>query len=193
MPDLVMARSSARISVPSAESITVFTQDSAVVSQDMAGVPTQIGTVTGASQTFGPFASGAMITIEAGAMSAMYSVGSTPILRQTIASMIQREPVAMNAAGAIPARALANGIITSTSLLGISCSLPNGTEVDRMSDFRMNDAFDWCVIATGLFGFTVTASAGHTIVGAAGVGSGTAAYFRTRKTATNTFVTYRIS
>lgn len=193
MPDLVMARSSARISVPSTESITVFTQDSAVVSQDVAGVPAQIGTVTGASQTFGPFASGAMITIEAGSMSAMYSVGSTPILRQTITSMIQREPVAINAAGAIPPRALANGIITSNSLLGISCSLPTGAQVDGMSDFRMNDAFDWCVIAAGLFGFTVTASAGHTIVGAPGIGSGTAGYFRTRKTGPATYVTYRIS
>lgn len=193
MPDIVMAMSSARISVGSAESITVFTQDSAVVSQDVAGTPTPIGTVTGASQTFGPFASGAMITIDAGALPAMYAVGQVPILRQTIGHIIQRAPVAIDAAGAIPPRALANGIITSNSLLGISCSLPTGTEVDRMSDFRMNDAFDWCVIAAGLFGFTVTASAGHTIVGAAGVGSGTAGYFRTRKTGTNTYVTYRIS
>lgn len=193
MPNIVMARSSERISVPSAESITVFTQDSAVVSQDVDGTPTPIGTVTGASQTFGPFASGAMITIDAGAMSAFYAVGAVPILRQTMAHIIQRAPVAIDAAGAIPPRALANGIITSNSLLGISCSLPTGAEVDRMSDFRMNDAFDWCVIAAGLFGFTVTASAGHTIVGAAGVGSGTAGYFRTRKTGTATYVTYRIS
>lgn len=193
MPDIVMARSSARISVPSTESITVFTQDSAVVSQDVAGVPTPIGTVTGASQTFGPFASGAMITIDAGALSVLYSVGAVPILRQTMAHIIQRAPVAIDAAGAIPPRALANGIITSNSLLGISCSLPTGTQVDAMSDFRMNDAFDWCVIAAGLFGFTVTASAGHTIVGAAGVGSGTAGYFRTRKTGAATYVTYRIS
>lgn len=193
MPNIVMARSSARISVPSAESITVFTQDSAVVSQDVAGVPTPIGTVTAAQQTFGPFASGAMISIDAGALPAMYATGSAPILREMIGHMIQREPVAINAAGAIPARALANGIITSNSLLGITCTLPTGTEIDRMSDFRMDDAFEWCVIAAGLFGFTVGASAGHTIVGPAGVGSGSAGYFRTRKTGTNTFVTYRVS
>lgn len=193
MPEIVMATSSARISVASAESITVFTQDSAVVSQDVAGVPTPIGTVTATSQTFGPFASGAMITVAAGSLAAFYAVGATPILKQMMGHMIQREPIAINAAGAIPARALANGIITSTSLLGITCTLPTGTEIDRMSDFRMDDAFEWCVIAAGLFGFTVGASAGHTIVGPAGVGSGSAGYFRTRKTGTNVFVTYRVS
>lgn len=193
MPNIVMARSSERISVPSAESITVFTQDSAVVSQDVASVPTPIGTVTATQQTFGPFASGAMITIEAGSLPALYAIGSTPILRELMGHMIQREPIAINAAGAIPARALANGIITSASLLGITCTLPTGTEIDRMGGFRMDDAFEWCVIATGLFGFTVGASAGHTIVGPSVVGSGTAGYFRTRKTATNTFITYRVS
>lgn len=193
MPDIVMARSSARISVPSAESITIFTQDSAVVSQDVAGVPTPIGTVTGASQTFGPFASGATIIIDTAALPVMYAVGSVPILRQTMGHMIQRAPIAIDAASAIPPRALANGIITSNSLLGITCTLPTGTEIDRMSDFRMDDAFEWCVIAAGLFGFTVGASAGHTIVGPAVVGSGSAGYFRTRKTGTATFVSYRIS
>lgn len=193
MPNIVMARSSARVSVPSAQSITVFTQDSARVYQDVASVPELIGTVTSSQQTFGPFASGAAITIEAGALPAYHAVGVTPILREMLNYMIQREPIAINAAGAIPARALATGLITSNSVLGISCSLPTGTAMDAISDFRVDDAFEWCVIAAGLFGFTVTASAGHTIVGAAAVSSGTSGYFRTRKTATNTFVSYRVS
>jgi hypothetical protein len=46
MPNLVMARSSARITVPDAQSITVFTQDSADVSRDVSGVVTLLGTVT---------------------------------------------------------------------------------------------------------------------------------------------------
>ncbi|MCY1433037.1 hypothetical protein D9M71_490560 [compost metagenome] len=123
----------------------------------------------------------------------MYAVGSTQILRNLIHYMIQRSPIAIDAAGAIPPRALANGVITSNSLLGINCSLPTGAVLDAASDFKIDDAFEWCVIAAGLFGFTVTASAGHTIVGAAGVGSGTSGYFRTRKTAANTFVSYRVS
>lgn len=193
MPNLVMARSSARISVPDAQSITVFTQDSAVVSRDTAGVITLLGTVIGSQQTFGPFSGGATILIEAAAYMAMYGIGVSPVLRETIKYMIQRAPIALDTAQAIPVRALVNGLITSNSLLGITCTLPTGTALEAVSDFRMDDAFEWCVIAAGLFGFTVGASAGHTIVGAAGVGSGTSGYFRTRKTATNTFVSYRVS
>jgi len=40
--------------------------------------------------------------------------------------------------------------------------------------------------------FTVTAATGHTIVGAAAVAASSSGLFRTRKTAANTFVTYRI-
>lgn len=193
MPNIVMARSSARIVVPDAQSITIFTQDSADVSQDVSGVVTPLGTVTASQQTFGPFSGGATVVIDAGALPAFHATGSSPILREMMGHMIQRAPVAINAAGAIPVSALANGIITSNSLLGITCTLPTGAAIDSMSNFRMDDAFEWCVIAAGLFGFTVGASAGHTIVGPAGVGSGTAGYFRTRKAGANTFVSYRIS
>ncbi len=193
MPNIVMARSSAKIIVPDAQSITVFSQDSADVSRDVAGVVTLLGTVAGAQQTFGPFAGGATIIIASSSYSAMFAVGSSPVLRETIRYIIQRAPIALDTAQAIPVRALVNGIVTSNSLLGITCTLPTGSAMDAMSDFRMDDAFEWCVIAAGLFGFTVGASAGHTIVGAAGVGSGTSGYFRTRKTAANVFVTYRVS
>jgi hypothetical protein len=193
MPNFVMARSSARITVPDAQSITVFTQDSADVSRDVSGVVTLLGTVTGGQQTFGPFAGGATIIIAAANYLTMYGIGATPVLRETIHYIIQRAPIALDTAQAIPVRALVNGVITSNSLLGITCTLPTGAALDVISDFRMDDAFEWCVIAAGLFGFTVGASAGHTIVGAAGVGSGTSGYFRTRKTATNTFITYRVS
>ena len=192
MANIVMARSSERVAVLSGQSITVFTQDSVVISQDVAGVKTPLGTVTASQQMFGPFASGAIIVIDSGALSVLYAVGSSPILREMIGNRVQRAPIAINAAGAIPASALANGLISSSSLLGITCTLPTGTAMDAVSDFRMDDSFDWSVMAVGLFGFTVGASAGHTIVGAATVGSGTSGEFRTRKTATNTFITYRI-
>jgi hypothetical protein len=192
MANIVMARSSARITVLSGHSITVFTQDAAVVSQDVSGVITPLGTVTASQQMFGPFVSGATIVIDAGALSAIYATGSSPVLREMIGHRVQRAPIAINAAGTIPESALANGLISSNSLLGITCTLPTGTAMDAVSDFRMDDSFDWSVMAVGLFGFTVGASAGHTIVGAATVGSGSSGEFRTRKTAANTFITYRI-
>jgi hypothetical protein len=64
--------------------------------------------------------------------------------------------------------------------------------MDAVTDFRTDDSFDWSVIAISIPGFTVGAAPGHAIVGAATVASGTSGEFRTRKTAANTFITYRI-
>lgn len=192
MANIVLARSSERVSVPAGQSITVFSQESVAVSQDAAGVITPLGTVTASQQTFGPFAPGAIIILDTGAYSAIYATGSSPILRELIGNHIQRTPIAINAAGAIPLSAMANGVITSNSVLGITCTLPTGTVMDSGMGFRMDDSFDWSIIVSGLFGFTVGAAADHTIVGNATVSSGSAGTFRTRKTAANNFVTYRI-
>lgn len=192
MSNIVMARSSERVSVPSGQSITVFTQGSSNVSQDVGGVITLLGTVTSSQQMFGPFASATTVVIDTGSMSTFYAFGTSPIIREMIGNRVQRAPISINAAGAIPASALTNGLISSNSLLGITCTLPTGTSMEAVTDFQIDDSFDWAVMAVGLFGFTVGAAAGHTIVGAAVVGSGTSGEFRTRKTALNTFVTYRI-
>jgi hypothetical protein len=67
--------------------------------------------------------------------------------------------------------------------------------MDLGSTFNVNDFFDWSVITLAAFALTTTAGAsGHTLVGsgATAATSGSAARFRTRKTAAETFVTYRI-
>lgn len=192
MSRIVMARSSERVSVASGDSITVFTQAAAVVSQDVGGTLTPLGTVTSAQQTFGPFGSTALIVIDSGAGAAIYDVGSSPLLQGLMGNHVQRTPIAINAAGAIPISAMANGLITSNSLLGITGTLPTGSALDAALGLRIDDSFDWHVLAVGLFGFTIGTSAGHTLVGNATVGSGGAGTFRTRKTAAATFVTYSI-
>jgi hypothetical protein len=61
---------------------------------------------------------------------------------------------------------------------------------------EINESFDWSLITLAAFALTVTAGAsGHTIVGAAATAatSGSAARWRTRKTAADTFVSYRIA
>lgn len=193
MPNIIMSMSSASVAVPANQSIAVFTQATAQVYQVVNSVPTLLGTVTTQQQTFGPFASGATISITSGALPVAYGVGTNPVIQELIANRIQRAPIAINTASAIPADALARGMISSNSLLGISCTLPTGAALDLISDFRMDDAFDWCVMVIGLFGFTVAASTGHTIVGNATIASGTSGNFRTRKTGAATYVTYRIS
>ncbi len=65
--------------------------------------------------------------------------------------------------------------------------------MDAAAEFADDDSFDWSVINTGPNTFTVTAATDHTIVGAAAVATATSGLFRTRKTAANTFVTYRVA
>lgn len=193
MPNIVMAMSSSTVTVPAGQSITVFTQADAKVYQVVSSTPSLLDTVTTSQMMFGPFANGAEILIVAGQLPAVYSIGSAPVIPNFMSHIVQRAPIIMNTGGAIPAAALSNGIITSNSLLGISCSLPTGASIEAISNFRADDAFDWCVMAVGLFGYTVTASAGHTFMGAAAVSSGTSGYFRTRKLAANSYITYRVS
>ena len=61
---------------------------------------------------------------------------------------------------------------------------------------NVGDSFDWTLITLAAFALTVTqGTSGHTIVGSPSTAatSGSAARFRTRKTAANTFVTYRLA
>lgn len=83
-------------------------------------------------------------------------------------------------------------------------TLPTGALVDAGVNMAVNDSFDWTIINSALAAadtITITAAAGHTIVGGAIVQSlhattggitGYSATFRTRKTAAETFVSYRV-
>lgn len=189
----VVAKSSVEVAVPSGQSILVFCQDQASVYHRVGETNNPLGTVTSGSQTFGPFASGATIVIDSGEYLAWYSVGVSPVMREMIGYRIQRAPIAINSSGAIPLSTLISGVINANAgLLGLTGTLPTGAVIDAASDFRVDDAFDWYVISIGLGTYNIGASAGHTIVGASGVGSTQSAHFRTRKSAANTFVTMRI-
>lgn len=106
-------------------------------------------------------------------------------------------PTAKNATATLTIAELLTLIITCTSATAVSLTLPTGTLTDagvKGGTLPNNFAFDWGIInlgsATGAV--TLVAGTGHTIVGAAGTPIATSSYWRTRKTATNTFVTYRI-
>lgn len=189
----VVGKSRTDVVVPAGQSILVFCQDSADVYEVVGASRNLLGTVSGRSTTFGPFASGAVISIDAGEYMAFYNIAMSPIMQELIGYRIQRAPTAINASGTIPMSALVVGVINANAgLLGLTGTLPTGATIESSSDFRVDDAFDWYVISTGLGTYTIGASAGHTIVGAAGVGSTQSAHFRTRKSALNTFITMRI-
>ena len=197
MSNIIYKDGTKTITIPATESIAVYTRGTAVVHR-IVGYPnvpsaeTVVGTVTNGQTVFGAYASGATIVIEAGAGEVLYEVGVAPVVKDLYASQIQAAPVAVNTTGAVSATAMLGGIVTSTTAAAVAGTVPTGTVLDAAAEFAVNDSFDWSVIATGANAFTVTAAAGHTIVGTAVVATVTSGLFRTRKTAANTFVTYRI-
>lgn len=200
MPSIVYSNGTTKVTIPAAESIAVatFGQSSASVYLQ-AGYPNHpntlslLGVVDNEQTVFGPYASGATIVIEAGADAVFYEVGTAPVVQSLISSQYQGTPTALNATGAVTAAAILGGIVTSTTAAAVAGTVPTGTVLDAASQFAIGDSVDWSVIATGANAFTVTADTDHTLVGNAVVASATSGRFRTRKTAANTFVTYRLS
>lgn len=84
-------------------------------------------------------------------------------------------------------------------------TLPTGALIDAGLTMEVDDSFDWCLINNALAAadtITVTAATGHTIVGnpvvqslhaSTGAVMGYSSLWRTRKTAADTYVTYRIA
>jgi hypothetical protein len=159
-----------------------------VESQDLLGV------VDSETTVFGPFAAGATIVIQAGASGATYAVGTDPVISDSGKYQTQDTPGVLNATGTITPAMILSGILTSTTAAAVAGTLPTGAVLDAASEFAVGDSFDWSVIATGANAFTVTAAAtGHTVVGTGAVATVTSAIWRTRKTAADTFVSYRLS
>lgn len=198
MSQIIYKTGNAKVVIPANESIAIYTAGVAIVSQVVGfpNFPSQVdllGQVSNTQTVFGPYASGATILIEAGADRVLYEVGTAPVVQSLYATQLQGTPVALNATGAVTAAAMLGGIVTSTTAAAVAGTVPAGSVMDLASEFAIGDSFNWSVIATGANAFTVTAATGHTIVGSAVVATATSGLFRTRKTAADTFVTYRMS
>ena len=106
----------------------------------------------------------------------------------------QPAPAAVNATATLTAANLKAGIITSTSAAATDMTLPTGTDTQAgFSSTYDNFTFEWSVINTGPSLVRVLAATAHTIVGSGSVATGTSGRFASRRTAANTFVTYRLS
>lgn len=194
----IYPRGKATVTIPANESIAVYSQGSAVVSRQTGytNQPTSVGvlgTVTNGQTVFGPYASGATIVIEAGAGQVQYAVGVNPTTGVVLQSKVQADPGVLNATGALTAAMMQAGLVTSTTAAAVVGTVPAGSVMDLAVDFAVNESFDWSAIATGANSFTVTAASGHTLVGSGVVATVTSGHFRTRKTAADTFITYRLS
>lgn len=91
---------------------------------------------------------------------------------------------------------VAGGIITSTQTGAVTGTLDTGANMDAgFPGAAVNDAVDWTLINLGSSSgaVTLTAATGHTIVGSATVAIATSARLRSRRTADDTWVTYRLA
>jgi hypothetical protein len=136
-------------------------------------------------------------------------VASGGILRnQGVDFKTQPAPTAKTVAVTLTIAELLTKIISATPTATgatVAYTLPTGALCEAGLTAEVDDSFDWVLINNALAAadtITVTASDGHTIVGGPIVQSlhvttggitGYSAMFRTRKTATDTFVTYRIA
>ena len=204
MSNIVAPNGRSTITVPAGESIAVFTQGQAQVSRTIGfpnypDVTTLIGTVTNGQTVFGSFSTGATIVVESvSAIPVLWEIGVSPqVQQQRLNAQVQAAPsnITDGAAMAFGSADMLAGIVTATPTTTRSIQLPTGASLDLVSEFAANDSVDWSLITLAAFALTITVNTGHTIVGSAATAatSGATARFRTRKTAADTFVSYRVA
>ena len=196
--NIVFAQGTVTVAVPAGEKIAVQAYSAASVFQEV-GFPNfpeandLLSVVENTTYVSSAFTNATNVIIQAGASGAAYAVGTNPVISNSGKYQDQGAPGVLNATGALTAAMILSGIVTSTTAAAVAGTLPTGAVLDAASEFAIGDSFDWSVIATGANAFTVTAAAtGHTIVGTAAVATVTSGAWRTRKTAAETFVSYRI-
>jgi len=192
------------LTIPAGSQIAVWTQGKGYVNQtaQSATVPVVPQSLLATVSAGVPYLSGVLsatlptyIQIEsAGESPVFYNIGVSPLSLASVDGVYQPVPGTLNATGTLTIALLSNRIVTSTTAAAVTATLDTGAVLDAAAVWAIGDSFDWVAINTGATNaFTVTASTGHTIVGAAAVALSTSAQFRTKKTAAATFVTYRIS
>lgn len=150
------------------------------------------------------FTNGATIVIEGGEAEVLYALGVTSVITENIGRRAQPTPTAMTVDADITTEGLLSGLIIGTHAAGATqtYTLPTGALMDAAFEIDIDESVDWSLInASAAAADTITlaaAATGHTLVGAAVVVSANGApantaMYRTRKTAANTFITYRLA
>lgn len=131
------------------------------------------------------------------------TVASTALLgMDTTGNMFKTlsAPTATTATATLTIAQLLTGCLSATPTATATYTLPTGTLIDTtISTYcAIGQGFEWSILNNAAFVITVAAGTGHTVSGGMGVAAGSAAAptnarFRTRKTAANTYVTYRIA
>lgn len=201
------------VTLTAAQKLAVYSQGAVTVyrSSGFANYPdgaTLLGTIINGQTVFGTYTGGATLIIDAGGgLPAYYEVGTDAVVKQLrIDNGSQVTPAAKTTAVTLTVAEMLTALITGTHAAGATqaYTLPTGTAMEAGSTWDVDEYYDWSLInlsAAALDTITVTANTAHTIVGnpivqsanaATGGVYGNSGHFRTRKTAANTFVTYRV-
>jgi hypothetical protein len=142
--------------------------------------------------TSGAFAADTDVRIVAGPADVLYATGVNAVITERRGLRGQPAPGVLDVTGPLTAAMMITGIVTSAAA-AVTGTLPTGTVLDAAVEMDIGESFDWSVIKVGANAFTLDPAAGHTIIGSVTVATATSGLLRTRKTAANTFVTYRLA
>lgn len=187
----------ATVAVPASGKVAAYSPAPYTVDQ-VVGFPNEPPANQNLFNNSGSFTSAAFTlagqaVIQAGSQPVLVNIGASASVYERL-DVTQPTPGVLNATGALTAALILAGIVTSTTAAAVAGTLDTGTVMDAALTMAVGDSFDWSVINTGgANAFTVTAAAGHTIVGSGVVALTSSGRFLTTKTAANTFVTYRVS
>lgn len=217
---IIYPRARSGITVPAGQYVNIFTPSIATVEKNIGGPANNLPITQWVVETngnmnqsqpevvFGPYANGVTLRVTAFADAVYYSVSklavATPAIRPgPIMAQDQQTPIAYTAGGTALSTDLLNGMVTFNTTPSSSTAtytLPTGTLLDAALALGIGQAFRWSIInlnSTAGGSVTLAAGSGHTIVGdvltpVAGSANGVAtSKWLTRKTAANTFITYR--
>lgn len=210
MANIVYPNGSKEVTVAASDKISVKSKGSFQVYQQV-GYPNfpdawslLDDVAAGSSYTSSVFSAETVVRIDAGPAEVEYITGTLADINVNL--QYQGAPATANAAGTVTAATLFAGIITVTQSTGatIAVNLTPGATLDAAGEFAVGDSFEYTLInlsAAAADTATVTAGTGHTIVGeplvqashsTTGEIYGTSATFRCRKTAADTFISYRV-
>jgi len=186
----VLIAASDKLAIYSAESVKVYQQKGYPNVPKTWDLLTTIAADT--EYQSAAFSAATNVRIEAGAADVRYAAGVDAVITERIGLRTQGTPGVLDATGALTAAMIVTGLVTSAAAT-VAGTVPTGTVMDAAVEMAIDEAIDWSLVKVGANDFTVTAATGHTLVGVAVVSTATSALFRTRKTAANTFVTYRLA
>jgi hypothetical protein len=200
---IIFTQGTSTVPISAGERIIVQSISPALVYQ-LVGFPnmpptrTLLATVENGTYLSPVLTNGGTIVIEAGASEVYFSVGVSPDISFNNGKWKPQGAQSVIADGASMIMTAANvlsGIITATPTVGRNVQLPTGTNLELATEWAIDEGVDFSLITEAAFALTITVNTGVTIIGSPSTAatSGSAATFRVRKTALNTFVVYRLS